>query len=71
VKQLPIEEQVHLKTVLERKLSDEVARRLLEAGLISRLPAPRTEANLERLRSWQPIKIDGKPLSESIVEDRH
>jgi hypothetical protein len=70
VKLLSPEEQGELKLLLERALSDEVTRRLMAKGMISRLPGPRTEADLERLRSWKPIVIQGKPLSETVIEDK-
>ena len=70
LRQLSPEEQVQLKAVLERELLDELDRRLLAKGVISRIPPPPTEADIERWRSWKPIQIEGKPLSETVIEDR-
>ena len=70
VKQLSPEEQGELKKQLERSLADEVTRRLVAKGLMSRLPTPPSEADLERIQNWQPIAIQGKPLSETVIEDR-
>jgi hypothetical protein len=42
--------------------------RLLAAGVITRIPNPR-EAAFAR-RDFKPIKIQGKPLSETIIEER-
>ena len=70
VKHLSTEEQVQLKGLLERALSDEVTRRLQAKGMISHIPPPPTEEEMERFRSWKPITIQGKPLSETVIEDR-
>jgi hypothetical protein len=70
VKQLSPEEQAELRKLLEKLLLDELDRRLLARGVISRIPPPPTEADIERWESWKPIKIEGKPLSETIIEDR-
>lgn len=49
-------------------LEDLFKQRLLEAGLISeiprRLPAP------EHLRDFKPVEVKGKPVSETIIEER-
>lgn len=42
-------------------------RRLLEAGLVTRIP--RMEDRL-RPRTFEPIRIEGKLVSEMIIEDR-
>lgn len=70
VKQLSPEEQKELKKQLERALSEEVTRRLVAKGLMSCVPQPPTQAEIERIDSWKPITIQGKPLSESLIEDR-
>jgi hypothetical protein len=43
---------------------------LLRKGLISRIPQVPSAADLARFNSYSPAAIEGKPLSESIVEDR-
>ena len=45
----------------------EYHRRLLEAGVIDRIPDPH---NARRGRPFTPIRIKGKPVSETIIEDR-
>jgi hypothetical protein len=42
--------------------------RLLAAGVITKIPS-RREAAFAR-DGFKPIKIDGKPLSETIIEER-
>ena len=68
VKTLTIDEVQQLRKVLENLVYDEVNRRMLEKGIISRLPE--REPNFKRPKEWEPIKIEGKPLSETIIEDR-
>jgi len=70
VKQLCPEEQAELRRQLEHAQLDEVDRRLLAKGAMSRIPPPPSEADLERWRNWKPIEITGKPLSEAIIEER-
>ena len=43
-------------------------RRLLERGVISSIPAPITD--FEPYRNRKLIEVKGKPLSETIVEER-
>lgn len=70
VKQLSPEEQAELRKNLEKLLLDEVDRRLLARGVISRIPPPPTEEDIARWRAYKPITVQGKPLSETIIEDR-
>ncbi len=70
IKQLCPEEQGQLKMVLERALSEEVDRRLMAKGMITRIPPPPTQEDKQRFQEWKPITIQGKPLSETIIEDR-
>lgn len=46
----------------------EFERRLLERGIISSIPAPITD--FEPYRNRKLIEVKGKPLSETIVEER-
>jgi hypothetical protein len=43
---------------------------LMKEGAMSRIPAPPTEEDIRRFREWKPVPIQGKPLSETIIEDR-
>lgn len=43
---------------------------LLKEGVISRIPPPLTEADLERHRNWKPVEIEGEPLSATIIKER-
>lgn len=41
---------------------------LVAEGLLSHVP-PKGK-DIERFRRWQPVAIKGKPLSETIIEER-
>lgn len=43
---------------------------LLEAGVISELKAPITEEALARFRAYRPIEVEGKPVSQTLIEER-
>ena len=42
--------------------------RLQAAGVIDHVPAPVTD--LAPYRRWKPIAMKGKPLSETVIEER-
>ena len=41
---------------------------LFEAGLLSEIKTP--DRDLESFRSYQPVTVKGKPVSETIIEER-
>jgi CheY-like chemotaxis protein len=43
---------------------------LLKKGLLGRIPPPPTEGDLKAFREWKPLPLEGKPLSETIIEER-
>jgi hypothetical protein len=49
-------------------LEEQLDQAMLRAGLIAALP-PRDLDPVE-YHAWQPVAVGGKPLSESIVEER-
>ena len=51
----------------ENRVSSEILRELLAEGMISKIPAGISAAE----DAFEPIKIEGKPLSETILEDRN
>jgi hypothetical protein len=74
IRKLPLGEQTILK---EKFLEDSVStgrngtvngilREMLAEGMISRIPEGITAAD----DNFKPAKINGKPLSETILEDR-
>jgi predicted Zn-dependent peptidase len=46
----------------------ELAQRLLAAGLLSEIKPP--SRDVESFRRYQPVKVEGKPVSETIIEER-
>ncbi|MEX2172556.1 MAG: hypothetical protein WD851_24760 [Pirellulales bacterium] len=83
IKALPPEQQQRVRDTLgdatpPRQIRDDATAeeefklRLLEAGLIQEIKRP--EHHLQELQeaflSYQPITIRGKPLSETIIEER-
>jgi hypothetical protein len=77
VKALPPEEQAELRRRLDAlpgqpgelagDLNERAQRALYEAGLLSEIKPPITDPRPYRR---DPIKIKGKPLSETVVEER-
>jgi hypothetical protein len=49
------------------RVSPEILREMLAEGMISRIP----EGITEEEDDFEPVKIKGKPLSETILEDRN
>lgn len=43
---------------------------LLKDGVIDRVPRPVTEADRQAFQEYKPVPIEGKPLSETIIEER-
>lgn len=83
IKALPPEQQQRVRDTLgdacpplpvrdDPSAEEEFKLRLLEAGLIQEIKRP--EHHLQELQeaflNYQPIVVDGKPLSETIIEDR-
>jgi hypothetical protein len=77
VKALPPEEQAELRRRLEalpdqpgelaRDLNERAQRALYEAGLLSEIKPPIADPRPYRR---DPITIKGKPLSETVIEER-
>lgn len=55
-------------TAQEESAEDKLEQMLLEAGLLSEIPPPITDFTNYRRR--RPIKVKGKPVSETIIEER-
>ena len=64
--------QAHARQVLASNESKSgkngtLDQRLLAAGLISRIPPP---IDLGSYKRSEPVRVEGKPISESIIEER-
>lgn len=49
---------------------DELEDLLLAKGVIDRKRRKPTQADIDRFNAWKPVPIKGKPLSETIIEER-
>ena len=55
----------------EDELEDEFERELAAEGLIGTPPPLREDPEeLQKYRDYKPIKVEGQPLSEMIIEER-
>ena len=76
VKRLTPDEQRQLREAIDQLLSPPAAppteeqfeRELVEAGILDGVPRPPGAS--EPIRKRKPIDVKGKPLSETLVEDR-
>lgn len=76
VKRLTPDEQRQLREAIDGLLSspsvppteEQFERELIESGILDELPLPPGGSAL--VEEWKPIDVKGKPLSETIIEDR-
>jgi len=74
IENLPPAERAELRRRLDAPQAaepehlDERDRRLMEDGLLISVPPP--HADWSRINDWQPVKIEGLPLSEQIIAER-
>jgi len=76
VKTLTPEEQRSLRDLVDQLLAtsapelteDEVERHMLDKGIISRIPPRIRDASFYANR--KPVEVEGKPVSEIIIEER-
>lgn len=43
---------------------------LLKDGVIDHVPRPATQADVQAFQEYKPVPIEGKPLSETVIEER-
>jgi hypothetical protein len=43
---------------------------MLRKGIIRQIPPAPTAEDIVRYNSWAPVQVEGKPVSESLIEDR-
>jgi hypothetical protein len=77
IRSLTAEEQQELRVALNspetansHMTEDEFEQHLLASGVITEIPPPLTEADIEAFRNYKPITVKGKPISETIIEER-
>ena len=73
IEELTDEERQQVHEALDRLLypplePTPLQRKLLEAGLIDQIGDPRKRA--AHIRSFEPIKLEGEPVSEQIIRER-
>jgi hypothetical protein len=76
VKALSAEEQRQMRTLLDTLLAppgappteEEFERTLVTAGLLS-IPKPQ-DLDVKRYRQYKPVAVQGKPVSETLIEER-
>jgi hypothetical protein len=77
VKALDIEKQERLRNLLDRLLArgarplseeDEIDLELLKEGILDSVPP--TAPDQKSFDGWKPVAIEGKPVSETIIEER-
>jgi hypothetical protein len=52
------------------KAEDEFEQQLLASGILTEIPPPLTDADIEAFGSYKPIIVKGRPVSETIIEER-
>ncbi|HEV7475532.1 MAG TPA: hypothetical protein VGN90_15870 [Pyrinomonadaceae bacterium] len=75
IRSLSPEEQRQVRVALNSSgkaamTEDEFEQHLLANGVITEIPPPLTEADIEAFRNYKPISVEGKPVSETIIEER-
>lgn len=56
--------------VPESSAEDLAEAALLKSGIICRIPPRPSALDIARYQSFKPVKVEGKPISESLIEDR-
>ena len=75
---LNLDERQQLRAMLEGKQptsiagtpEDQAEASLLAKGIIARVASPPTAEDIARHQSIQRVEVDGKAVSESLIEDR-
>ena len=57
-------------TLNPRDAADLVNAALLKEGFLTRIPSPPTQEEIARFNSFVPARIEGRPVSEVLIEER-
>jgi hypothetical protein len=60
----------HSSTAEQAADEEQIERQLLADKVIDHVPPQMGQADIEAYRRWRPIVVDGKPVSETILEER-
>lgn len=63
-----LDEQLITSPPPQQATEDDFKQRLVELGLLKQIKHP--ARNADSFLSWKPVQIKGKPLSETIIEER-
>lgn len=70
IRKLPSNEQANIKKNLfdigEENLDNNLWKKLLDEGLITHIPSEMTDED----EDFEPIEIEGEPISEMIIRER-
>lgn len=70
IKKLPSSEQANIKKYLldkgDENLDDNLWKKLFNEGLITHIPSEITDEDDD----FEPIEIEGEPISETIIKER-
>lgn len=73
IKKLSPAEQQELRTILSlarpKATEEDFRHALIAAGLLSS-PSPEARARAARRRPFKPVPVRGKPISETLIEER-
>jgi hypothetical protein len=61
--------RAHLEASDTHRVNDEIVRRLRERGFTVHSPTPPQDPSLDD-DDFEPIEVKGKPVSETIIEER-
>jgi len=64
-----LNERADLQSVVVTE-EEKLAAALLKKGITLTIPPKPTDEEMARFNAWKPVAIEGKPLSETIVEER-
>ena len=59
----PIPEQTNVN-------EETIAQSLLQKGIIRKIPAKPTAEDMAQFNAWKPVKVEGRPVSETLIEER-
>ncbi len=63
-----VDSLLETKEIKSQMTEEEFAQYLYEKGVIGKPPPPITD--FSRYENYEPVKVEGKPVSETIIEER-
>jgi hypothetical protein len=53
-----------------KSVEEGIAQTLLRKGIIRKIPSKLSPEDIARSDAWKPIKLEGRPVSETLIEER-